>query len=190
MQYTEEGLKNLIEGIKKRDNDFIYTLQMDFIGAMKDQYYKYIGKEFGNSDEDDVINISLHKIVSSIHMFRGNTWKEFQGYVFKIIINTVINYRRTLMRKANTEILEYSYHNITESLENKVISKIIYSYIIENSNLSKRENEYKMAILKHGSIEEYLRENDGNPRALNQAGYRMRQKLRKTMEEHGIKFDL
>ena len=189
MQYTEEGLKNLIEGIKKRDNDFIYTLQMDFIGAMKDQYYKYIGKEFGNSDEDDVINISLHKIVSSIHMFRGNTWKEFKGYVFKIIINTVINYRRTLMRKANAEILEYSYHNITESLENKVISKIIYSYIIENSNLSKRENEYRMAILKHGSIEEYLRENNGNASALNQAGYRMRQKLRKTMEEHGIKFD-
>ncbi|MBV4440606.1 sigma-70 family RNA polymerase sigma factor [Clostridium tyrobutyricum] len=189
MQYTEENLKKLIDGIKKGDNDYIYKLQIHFMGAMKDQYYKYIGNKFGNSDEDDVINISLHKIVSSIHMFRGSNWKEFKGYVFKIIINTVINYRRTLMRKANAEILEYSYHNITESLENKVISKIIYSYIIENSNLSKRENEYKMAILKHGSIEEYLRENDGNPRALNQAGYRMRQKLRKTMEEHGIKFD-
>jgi DNA-directed RNA polymerase specialized sigma24 family protein len=72
------------------------------MGAMKDQYHKYIGNKFGNSDEDDVINISLHKIVSSIHMFRGSTpGRNFRGYVFKIIINTVINYRRTLMRKAN-----------------------------------------------------------------------------------------
>ncbi|MEA5007098.1 sigma-70 family RNA polymerase sigma factor [Clostridium tyrobutyricum] len=189
MQYTEEGLKNLIEGIKKGEDFHIHKLEMYFIGAMKEQYYKYIGEKFGNSDEDDVINISLHKIVSSIHMFRGSNWKEFKGYVFRIIINTVINYRRTMMRKSNHETLENSSHNITESLENKVISKIIYSYIIDNSNLSKRENEYKMAILKHGSIEEYLKENAGNARALNQAGYRMRQKLRKTMEELGIKFD-
>ncbi|WP_446898501.1 sigma-70 family RNA polymerase sigma factor [Clostridium sp. LBM24168] len=196
MENRNADLKEFVEGILSGKDEHICRLQVYFIGAMRSMYNDYIGVEFGNSDEDDIISISLKNLVGSMAAFRGNSWQEFRGYGYRVVKNTVLNYSRYLRRRkgnlvpSDSELAAgcfYRQYNRCESLEDRVINRMMYDYIIENANLSSGEREYNIIIEGYGSVEEYLRENEGNANALNQAGYRLRNKLKKKLLEFGLK---
>ncbi|MCH3965033.1 MAG: sigma-70 family RNA polymerase sigma factor [Clostridium sp.] len=199
MENVDTDLREFVEGILRGEDACISRLQLCFTGAMRRMYNDYIGVEFGNSDEDDIMSISLKNLVSSMTAFRGNSWKQFRSYGYRVVKNTVLNYSRYLRRRkgklgalpSDSEMEAgafYHQYNRSESLEDRVVNSMMYDYLIEKTGLSRGEMEYNSIIQHYGSVEEYLRENEGNANALNQTGYRLRNKLKKKLLEFDLEF--